>query len=161
MTGHGHDESESGMPSSGRGPMGSWLIGVAMVVIAGGVASPFVMSHFGYGVPFSGPRLAMEPSDAFTIIGAFFCSWCIGWAVSKLVNRWAGVRGRRPPMWIGYIAAIALNAVTRRLFYVVPLKPFYAEFVTLACATMVMLMVLNAFRGDAARSAGEDTRHSG
>jgi hypothetical protein len=148
------------MPWFGRVPIGSWLIGIAMVVILGEIASPFVMSYFGYGVPFRGPGLPMERSDAFTIIGAFFCSWCIGWAVSKLVDRWSVMKGRRPPVWIGYIAAIAFTAATHRLFYLVPLKPFYAQFVTLSCATMVMFMVLNAFRADGDRSADEDTRDS-
>ena len=145
----GSECSHDGPSWFGRMVRDGWLVGTIMLVIVCAIASPFVMPFFGYGVPYHGAGiqdLPLEPSDAFTIFGAVASSWCMGWAVTKLVDRWIARKGRMPSGWIRFLAPVALYAMTSLLFYLIPLKAFYARDVATFCAILAMSMALHAVR---------------
>jgi len=127
----------------------AWLIGLVMLAIICAIASPFVMSFFGYGVRYSKagvPGPLPHISDVFIVLGIVSTAWCTGWVAAKAIRRWTDRTARRPAGWIRFLLHVAGYASVLLLGYSLQMQEAYIEPVITGCAIMVMLMVAEACR---------------
>jgi Kef-type K+ transport system membrane component KefB len=146
----GSERTHDGPSWFGRMVRDGWLIGIAMVVIVGAIASPFVRSYFGYGVRYRStgtPGPLFEASDVFIVVGAILGAWCIGWAASKLIDRWIQ-RAGRPRGWVRLLVIVVSFAAMLSLQYVSPIRTAYSQGVIIGCVIIVMSKIERALFDD-------------
>jgi hypothetical protein len=84
----------------------------------------------------------------FTVAGAILGGWCIGWAASKLIDRWIQRAGRRPRGWVRLLLIVAGFLAMLSLQYFLPIRTAYSQGLIVGCAVIVVNKIEKALLDD-------------
>jgi amino acid transporter len=129
----------------------AWMVGIVALSICVAVIFPLLLPVAGTGervyfrmVPTQSPPFAL--SDAFVVVGTFVGFWCVGWAVSRLIDRWVDRRGRSPGVGFRLLITVVTCVAVVLICDTIPIHVSYASTVAVGCAIVVVTMIGNALR---------------
>jgi hypothetical protein len=132
----------------------AWMVGIVALSICVAVIFPLLLPVGGKGVYFrvvaaKNPPFAL--SDAFVVAGTFVGFWCVGWAVSRRIDRWVDRGGRSPGAGIRVLITVVTSVAVVLICHAIPIHVSYASTVAVGCAIMTTTMIGKALRRDRMR----------
>ena len=129
----------------------AWMVGIVALSIFVAVIFPLLLPIAGTGervyfrmVPTQSPLFAL--SDAFVVAGTLVGFWCVGWAVSRPIDRWVDRRGRSPGVGLRFLITVVTCVAVVLICDVIPIHVSYASTVAVGCAIVVTTMIGHALR---------------